>query len=66
MPASGTGSSSGPASPSVSKLRPGKPVVIRTRDDATLITPEIMEDIAQVLFMAIVDMSDEAELEFRN
>jgi len=37
-----------------------------TRDDATLITPEIMEDIAQLLFMAIVDMSDEAKLEFRN
>jgi len=25
-----------------------------------------MEDIAQVLFMAIVDMSDEAKLQFRN
>jgi hypothetical protein len=37
-----------------------------TRDDASLITPEIMEDIARLLFMAIVDMSDEAKLEFRN
>lgn len=37
-----------------------------TRDDVSLITPEIMEDIARVLFMAIVDMSDEAKLEFGN
>jgi hypothetical protein len=53
-------------SPSVSKPCLDETVVIRARDDATLITPEIMEDIAQLLFMAIVDMSDEAKLQFRN
>ena len=60
------GSSSGPGSHSGSRPCPGKSVVIRAKDDATLITPEIMEDIAQVLFIAIVDMSDEAKLEFRS
>ncbi len=37
-----------------------------TKDVASLITPEIMEDIARLLFVAIVDMSDEAKLRFRN
>jgi len=36
-----------------------------TRDNLDAITPEIMEDIAQLLFAAIMDMSDEAELDFR-
>lgn len=36
-----------------------------TRDNLASITPEIMEDIAQLLFMAIMDMSDEEILNFR-
>jgi len=37
-----------------------------TRDSIELITPEIMEDIAQLLFMAVMDMSDEPALDFRD
>lgn len=36
-----------------------------THDDLSLITPEIMEDIAQLLFMTIMDVSDEPALNFR-
>jgi hypothetical protein len=36
-----------------------------TRDNLDPITPEIMEDIAQLLFAAIMDMSDEPTLNFR-
>jgi hypothetical protein len=36
-----------------------------TRDSLELITPEIMEDIAQLLFMVIMDMGDEPALNFR-
>ena len=36
-----------------------------TRDNLERITPEIMEDIAQLLFAAIMDMSDEPILNFR-
>jgi hypothetical protein len=36
-----------------------------TRDNLESITPEIMEDIAQLLFAAILDMSDEPALNFR-
>ncbi len=36
-----------------------------TRDNLDLITPEIMEDIAQLLYAAIMDMSDEPVLNFR-
>ncbi len=36
-----------------------------TRDSLEKITPEIMEDIAQLLFAAILDMSDEPVLDFR-
>jgi Zn-dependent M28 family amino/carboxypeptidase len=36
-----------------------------TRDNLDPITPEIMEDIAQLLFAAIMDMSDEPALNFR-
>ena len=36
-----------------------------TRDNLGPITPEIMEDIAQLLFAAIMDMSDEPVLKFR-
>lgn len=45
---------------------PPYPTYHNTRDDLSLITPEIMEDIAQLLFMAIMDMSDEPALNFRN
>jgi len=36
-----------------------------TKDSIELVTPEIMEDIAQLLFMAVMDMSDEPVLNFR-
>ena len=36
-----------------------------TKDSLELITPEIMEDIAQLLFMTIMDISDEPVLNFR-
>ena len=36
-----------------------------TRDSLELITPEIMEDMAQLLFMVIMDLSDEPVLNFR-
>jgi hypothetical protein len=42
------------------------PTYHNTRDAIDLITPEIMEDIAQLLFMTVMDMSDEPVLNFRN
>jgi hypothetical protein len=36
-----------------------------TKDSIELVTPEIMEDIAQLLFVAILDLSDEETLNFR-
>lgn len=36
-----------------------------TRDSIELVTPEIMEDMAQLFFMAIMDMADEDALDFR-
>lgn len=36
-----------------------------TRDSLELVTPEIMEDMAQLFFMAIMDLSDEPALNFR-
>jgi hypothetical protein len=36
-----------------------------TRDNLDPITPEIMEDISQLLFAAVMDMSDEPALDFR-
>lgn len=44
---------------------PRPPSYHNTRDNLGSITPEIMEDIAQLLFAAIMDMSDEPSLEFR-
>ena len=42
------------------------PTYHNTKDAAELITPEIMEDIAQLFFMAVMDISDEpAGLTFR-
>ena len=52
------GSFGGPESP--------LPTYHNTRDNLDLITPEIMEDIAQLLFMTIMDISDEPALNFRN
>ncbi|MDD8025290.1 MAG: M20/M25/M40 family metallo-hydrolase [Acidobacteriota bacterium] len=47
----------------------GKPVPYstyhNTRDSLDLVTPEIMEDMAQLFFMAIMDMADEPALHFR-
>jgi hypothetical protein len=44
---------------------PHPPSYHNTRDNLASITPEIMEDIAQLLFAAILDMSNESVLEFR-
>ena len=52
------GSYGGPPSP--------YPTYHNTRDSIELVTPEIMEDIAQLLFMTIMDISDEPALNFRN
>ena len=51
------GSFGGPQSP--------LPTYHNTRDSIELVTPEIMEDIAQLLFMTIMDISDEPVLNFR-
>jgi hypothetical protein len=45
--------------------RPPYPTYHNTRDSIELVTPEIMEDMAQLLFMTIMDMSDEPVLNFR-
>jgi aminopeptidase-like protein len=37
-----------------------------TKDKIDYIMPEIMEDLAQILFMAILDMDKQDELNFRN
>jgi len=37
-----------------------------TKDSLDLVTPEIMEDIAQLLFMAVLDMANQDTLNFRN
>ncbi len=46
--------------------RPPYSTYHNTHDSLELITPEIMEDIAQLLFMTIMDISDEPSLNFRN
>jgi hypothetical protein len=43
----------------------GRPTYHTPHDNLDFITPEIMEDLAQLLFMAIMDMSDEPTLNFR-
>ncbi len=35
---------------------PGRPTYHNTHDDMSLVTPEIMEDMAQMIFMAVMDM----------
>ena len=37
-----------------------------TKDNIEMITPEIMEDLAQVVFMAVTEMGGMEELDFRN
>jgi Zn-dependent M28 family amino/carboxypeptidase len=41
------------------------PTYHNTRDAIDLVTPEIMEDMAQLFFMAVMDMADEEALDFR-
>jgi len=41
------------------------PTYHNTRDALDLVTPEIMEDTAQLFFMAVMDMADEEALDFR-
>ena len=36
-----------------------------TKDNINTITPEIMEDLAQLLFVAILDMANQDEIDFR-
>lgn len=45
--------------------RPPYPTYHNTRDSIELVTPEIMEDIAQLLFMTVMDLADEPALNFR-
>ena len=37
-----------------------------TKDNIKYITPEILEDMAQLIFMAVMDMADDNNLNFRN
>ena len=41
------------------------PTYHNTKDTIDLVTPEIMEDIARLLFMAVMDMAAQPELDFR-
>jgi hypothetical protein len=41
------------------------PTYHNTRDNLSLITPEILEDMAQLLFMAVIDMANQDSLNFR-
>lgn len=43
-----------------------RPTYHNTYDNLDLVTPEIMEDLAQLFFVAILDMGDEPALDFRN
>lgn len=44
---------------------PGRPTYHNTHDDLSLVTPEIMEDMAQLLFMAVMTMDAQPSLNFR-
>ena len=37
-----------------------------TRDNIEMITPEVMEDLAQIVFMSVIDMGEQESLDFRN
>lgn len=43
----------------------GRPTYHTPHDNISVVTPEIMEDIAQLLFMAVMDMSGQPALNFR-
>jgi len=43
----------------------GRPTYHTPHDNLDLVTPEIMEDLAQLFFVAILDMGDEPALDFR-
>ena len=48
------------------RRQPGRPTPpITTPRSLELVTPEIMEDMAQLFFMAVMDMADEPALDFR-
>ena len=44
---------------------PGRPTYHNSHDNMSLVTPEIMEDIAKMLFLGILDMANAPVLEFR-
>jgi hypothetical protein len=44
---------------------PGRPTYHNSYDNMSLVTPEIMEDIARMLFLGILDMANAPVLEFR-
>jgi Zn-dependent M28 family amino/carboxypeptidase len=46
-------------------FNPGRPTYHTPHDNINVVTPEIMEDIAQLLFMAVMDMSGQPALNFR-
>jgi hypothetical protein len=47
-------------------FRSDKPTYHNTRDNLSLVTPEIMEDIAQLLFVAVLDMATAPSVDLRN
>ncbi len=47
-------------------FRSEKPTYHNTRDNLSIITPEIMEDITQLLFVAVLDMATAPSVDFRN
>lgn len=44
---------------------PGRPTYHNSHDNMSLVTPEIMEDIARMLFLGVLDMANAPALEFR-
>jgi Zn-dependent M28 family amino/carboxypeptidase len=52
--------------PSITFFASGAPSFYHiTKDDITTITPEILEDLTQLLFLAVLDMANQDELNFR-
>ena len=55
-----------PNLPSISFSLPGVPSYYHiTKDDIDIITPEIMEDSAQLFSVVILDMADQDKIDFR-
>ncbi len=48
-----------------SGYKASRPTYHNTYDNLDLVTPEIMEDLAQLFFLALLDMGDEPALDFR-